>query len=184
MYIRPAIALYIAESDLNGEPIAACGRLADDVSPSHSVAVPEALLRRLLEAAKTTLDDWQSGIREGVYEADLTGTADRLATTLAAAELLIAAPAPVYVLGVEGGVVQGMSTNRIDVPPPRIIVCDWDTQDGQGQQIDPDDADNRAILAEPSAEPGAVLEPDFVGNVIAALDKANATADAARDVLA
>jgi hypothetical protein len=72
---------------------------------------------------------------------------------------------PVYVVGVEGGVVQGMSTNRGDVAPPRIIVCDWDARDDEGLQI----GDSRACIAEPTA----VVDPGFVGNVVAAIDKAD-----------
>jgi hypothetical protein len=85
---------------------------------------------------------------------------------------------PVYVVGVEGGVVQGMSTSRIDSRAPRIIICDWDARDDEGIEV----GDSRANVYEPNP----VLDAGFVSRVVAAIDAAdfeNAPAGFARSIM-
>ncbi|HTR86216.1 MAG TPA: hypothetical protein VMI56_17160 [Reyranella sp.] len=69
---------------------------------------------------------------------------------------------PIYVIGVEGGVVQGMSTNTLSGAMPRIIVCDWDTQGDDGVEI----GDGRANVYEPHA----LLDEAFIKSVVDAID--------------
>jgi hypothetical protein len=147
-----------------------CGALAHLDEPlarlaPGEIAIDRDLLRRLIGWAHNTEVDWQSGINDHTYEADLVGDLGKLSADMKAAETLLATPEPpqpVYVIGVEGGVVQGMSTNTLAGRMPRIIVCDWDTQGDEGVEI----GDSRANVYEPHA----VLEESFISDVLGAVD--------------
>lgn len=53
------------------------------------VTISRDVLRQLIEAAQTTADDWESGIADGTYEADLSGDLDKVTTAIEAAEAVV-----------------------------------------------------------------------------------------------
>ncbi len=76
-------------------------------------------------------------------------------------------PDPVYVIGIEGGVVQGMSSNARGTPP-NIIVLDWDVEgsdDSDTYVIDPKSGSRAFVI-----EPWTVHDPAFVAKVVKAID--------------
>lgn len=150
-----------------------CGALASLDEPEArpgpaDVVIPRVLLQRLVNAADTTAEEWKTGIKDGTYEADLQGDLDKVQQSIKAAEELLAGapvPAPVYVIGIEGGIVQGISTN-VQGADPSILVVDWDA-DGNGSAVKIGGSD--ATVCSPSV----AYDPKFVAEVIAADDAAD-----------
>jgi DNA-binding transcriptional regulator YiaG len=72
-----------------------CGALAhlDEITPTaDEVAISQEILQRLINAAHTTVEDWETGIKDGTYEADLQGALDEFAGAIETAEAILAKP--------------------------------------------------------------------------------------------